>query len=69
MGDVVQFPMDGEDMVSGAFYESGKALSEFIQRLPISKADNDKLISLMLAHVENAEIHGWVSGYLDGLGE
>lgn len=37
------------------FFETAKALSEFIKALPLSNADNDRLIQMMIDHITEAE--------------
>lgn len=73
MAEIIEFPCAEEEEqiaipieYSSAFYESGKLLSDFIRDLPISGADNEKLIELMHAHMEEAAKSGWFSGFRIG---
>lgn len=77
MMNVVKFPDQSEDVsmeqhltqTTEAFAATGRTLSEFIKGLSLSAKDNNKLIDLILAHVEEAKISGWIDGYLAGIDE
>lgn len=45
------------------FFETAKALSEFIKALPLSNADNDRLIQMMIDHITEAEKGAFESGF------
>lgn len=45
------------------FFETAKALSEFIKALPLSDADNDRLIQMMIDHITEAEKGAFESGF------
>ena len=49
------------------FAESAQKLSEFINKLPLSKEQNDKLIDLMVKHVLTAEDGGFRYGLKIGI--
>lgn len=75
MMKVVKFPDQSEDVpteqyltqTTEAFAATARTLSEFIKGLSLSAKDNNKLIDLILAHVEEAKISGWIDGYLGGI--
>ena len=48
--------------------ETAKALSEFIKALPLSNADNDRLIQMMIDHITEAEKGAFESGFHMGGG-
>lgn len=68
MGDVELHGLDGLSLEipiqrTKRFFETAKALSEFIKALPLSNADNDRLIQMMIDHITEAEKGAFESGF------
>ena len=51
---------------SKEFWQDATRLSDFIDALPLSIKDRDKLISLIQTHMEEAEKNAFAQGYAEG---
>lgn len=51
---------------SKEFLQDATRLSDFIDNLPLSIKDRDKLISLIQTHMEEAEKNAFEQGYSEG---
>lgn len=51
---------------SKEFWQDATSLSDFIDNLPLSIKDRDKLISLVQTHMEEAEKNAFEQGYSEG---
>ena len=51
---------------SKEFWQAATSLSDFIDNLPLSIKDRDKLISLVQTHMEEAEKNASEHGYSEG---
>lgn len=49
------------------FFLSAQQLSEFIHNLPLDQSDNDRLIALMVEHVQQAEKGAFDHGFRLGV--
>lgn len=73
MGKVIDFPL--KDMVrvyikikhTEDFFVLAKNLREFVEGLPISNDDNDKLIKLILEQIQQTEKDSFLQGFEMGL--
>ncbi|GMB01858.1 hypothetical protein [Pelosinus sp. IPA-1] len=71
MSKIINFPItnisEGEDMIkierSEEFYISTRMISEFICNLPLSAADNDRLIALLVEQLQEAENTAFLQGF------
>lgn len=71
MSKIINFPTtnisEGEDMIkierSEKFYISTRIISEFIYNLPLSAADNDRLIALLVEQLQEAENTAFLQGF------
>lgn len=70
MGDIINFPnLDNvfiEIERTKAFTQTANELSTFLKALPLSHAENDKLVELMVKHVKEAETGAFLQGFSMG---
>jgi hypothetical protein len=61
--NVVDFPIPYIEVErTPEFFEAAKELSDFIRGLPLSHADNDKLIELIIKNINLAETGAFMKG-------
>ncbi len=70
MGKVIEFP-NVEPAIeierTDEFKSAAMELSHFIKALPLTHEDNDRLISLIIAQVNQAERDAFKQGFISGI--
>lgn len=66
MSEIINFPEDLEYNVAAErtedFFTAARVLSDFINSLPLSHSDNDKLIALIVDQVNKGEVGAFHHG-------
>ena len=73
MSNIIDFNNYAEDEAveivrTEEFHKTAQALSDHIQSLPLSRAQNDELIQLIFAHVQAAQRGAISQGFMLGAG-
>lgn len=71
MGEIVNFPNHDKASIeiikSDSYMELVVEMSDFIQKLPLSTDDNDKLVNLILEQTRQAQLDAFRQGIQVGL--